>query len=126
MCPLLHTCDLSTESWINGSERRFGCLVLGNQCTVWVDLLVVELAILIFNWIDDILTTLQGQLDAQPQPPVPPLDHGLHLTGLHHTGPLCPQPLEGCLNVVVVDAPAAVVYEDGSEAQLVSVMSSGS
>ena len=100
--------------------------VLVDQRAVWIDFLIIELAVLVFDRVDDVLPTLQGQLDAELRPPVPALHHGLHLAGLDHAGPLCPQPLEGCLYVVVVDAPAAVVYEDGSEAQLVSVMSSGS
>ena len=109
-----------------GSERRFiFLLVLGNQCTVWVDLLVVELAVLVLDRVDDVLTTLQRQLDAQLEPPVPALHHGLHLAGLHHTRPLRPQLVEGRLDVVVVDAPAAVVDEDGPEAQFVCVMGSG-
>ena len=99
--------------------------VLVDQRAVWVDFLIIELAVLVFDRVDDVLPTLQGQLDPEVRPPVPALHHGLHLAGLDHAGPLCPQPLEGSLDVVVVDAPAAVVNEDRPEAQLIGVVGSG-
>ena len=54
-------------------------LVLGNQCTVWVDLLVVELAVLVLHGVDDVLPALQRQLDAQMGPPVTTRHHCLYL-----------------------------------------------
>ena len=99
--------------------------VLINQCSVGVYFLIIKFGILIFSRIDNILTTLQCQLDPQLRSPVLALDHGLHLAGLNHTGPLSPQSLEGVLDVLVVDAAAAVVNQDGPEAQLIGVMGCG-
>ena len=99
--------------------------VLINQCSIRVDFLIVKFGIFVFSRVDNILTTLQCQLDPQLRPPVPALDHGLHLTGLDHTGPLRLESLEGVLDVLVVDAPAAVVNQDGPEAELIGVVRCG-
>ena len=99
--------------------------VLINQCSVGVYFLIIKFGIFIFSRIDNILTTLQRQLDPQLRSPVLALDHGLHLAGLDHTGPLGLQSLEGVLDVLVVDAAAAVVNQDGPEAQLIGVMGCG-
>ena len=99
--------------------------VLVDQRAVWIDFLIIELAVLVFDRVDDVLPTLQGQLDPELRPPVPALHHGLHLAGLDHTGPLSLQSLEGVLDVLVVDAAAAVVNQDGPEAQLIGVVRCG-
>ena len=111
------------------SERKkmlfLNLAVLINQCSVRVNFLIIKFRIFVFSRVDDILTTLQCQLDPQLGPPVLALDHGLHLAGLNHTGPLSLQSLEGVLDVLVVDAPAAVVNEDRPEAEFIGVMRSG-
>ena len=111
------------------SERKkmlfLNLAVLINQCSVRVNFLIIKFRVFVFSRVDDILTTLQCQLDPQLGPPVLALDHGLHLAGLDHAGPLSLQSLESCLDVLVVDAPAAVVNQDGSEAQLVGVVRCG-
>ena len=119
--------ELNNKNDVRKKEKCyfFYLNVLINQCSIRVYFLIIKFGILVFSRIDDILTTLQGQLDAQLWPPVPALDHGLHLTGLDHAGPLSLQTLEGVLDVLVVDAPAAVVNEDRPEAEFIGVMRSG-
>ena len=52
--------------------------------------------------------------------------YNLHLAGLHHTPEAVLDLLEAVGNVVVVDAAAAVVNQDGAEAKILSVECSGS
>ena len=53
--------------------------LLVHECSVRVDGLVVELAVLVLHGVDDVPPALQRQLDAQLGPPVAPGHHGLHL-----------------------------------------------
>ena len=69
----------------NGSHGSLHCLfnsdcsVLVDEGTVRVDGLVVELAVLVFHGVDDVLPALQRQLDAQMGPPVTTRHHCLYL-----------------------------------------------
>ena len=77
---LLFTLDI-----IYGSHESLHCLfnsdcsVLVDEGAVRVDGLVVELAVLVLHGVDDVPTTLQGQLDPQLRPPVTSCHHGFHL-----------------------------------------------
>ena len=91
------------------------------------------------------LPALPGQNQPQPWSPVLPGHHRLdlpqqttnswqeppgwasssHLTGLDHTAQLGLDLLETVRDVVQVDAPAAVIHQDGPEAELLGVEGCG-
>ena len=52
--------------------------------------------------------------------------YNLHLAGLHHTPEAVLDLLEAVGDVVVVDAAAAVVNQDGAEAKILGVECGGS
>ena len=50
-----------------------------NKCSIRVDLLVVELAVLVLEWVEDVLTAFKCQLYSKVRASVTALHHSLHL-----------------------------------------------
>ena len=101
----------------------------------------LQFAVWIVRGITQSVPALPRQDHPERRAPVMALDHGLHLgknmfkkvtipvpylTGLHHTPKAGLDLLEAVGDVVVVDAAAAVVNQDGAEAKILGVECGGS
>merc|ERR1712072_242819 len=86
----------------------------------------LELAVWIVRGVAQLVPTVPCQDHSKSRASVKALYHSFHLTGLHHTPKADLDLLKAVGDVVIVDASAAVVNQNGAEAEILGVEGGGS